>query len=57
MGCSAEKAIEVLSADIGQVVKVMKDKNEEDKEDLVSKICEELGYSQESEVFKFLGLI
>lgn len=45
MGISAEKAIDLLGADIGQVVKVMKEKNEEDKDELVSKISEELGYS------------
>jgi len=34
----------------------MKKKMEEDREELVSKICEQTGLTEDSEVFKFLGL-
>lgn len=51
-----EKAIESLKIDIGPTINTMKAKNEEDKEELVGKICELTGYAENSEVFKFLGL-
>lgn len=51
-----EKAIEAVKTECGEAVLMMKKKNEEDKGELVSRICEQSGLTEESEVFKFLGL-
>lgn len=53
---SVAKAIDAVRAECGETLNKMKDKNEEDKEELVARICEVSGLAGESEVFKFLGL-
>lgn len=45
-----------MKTECGDTVKVMIEKLDEDKKELVEKICEMSGLKNDSEVFKFLGL-